>query len=276
MTKANLQVHQDSQKQTKFDPQIDYRTPVLLHQGFGFTAAAVGLSATSTNQISTGRGTVKYLDIYPFFFGSSQFDVDVPVTISAGGQVLLEDANLGIYSFDAQLGKDKHHRIRVMLNDAQQFDVTINNINGSFIQAVAPHFYYTTPAYEHFLKNVFQLKWSLALKRRVYRLALPDGAPVDDFIERVLPRNNGDIIAVGVHSSSTPTDLRNILYDVSIDGVTQIQDIFGLQASTANGRDGYMMPIPIRPGATMRFRGSGDLTVSVDPVVLYITFFFGS
>ena len=270
-----LAVHVDPQKQNDFDPQIDYRTPVLLHQGFGATAASVGTVTTSRNQISTGRGSVKYLDIYPFFFGSSQFDPNVPVTISAGGQVLLEDTNLGIWSFDTQLGKDKHHRVRVILNDAQTFEVTIDNTDGSFIQAVAPHFYYTTPAYEYFLKNVFKLKWDLGLKRRTYRLSLPDGAPVDDFIERVLPRNNGDIIAVAIHSSSTSTDLRNINYDVAIDGINIIETVFGLHSSVANGRDGYMMPVPIRPGATMRFRGVGDLTVAVDPVVLYVTYFFG-
>lgn len=262
--------------QSEFDPQIDYRTPVLLHQGFGAAAAAAGDIGRSENQVSTGRGTVKYLDLYPFFFSAALFDADIPVTISAGGQVLLEDSNLGIWNFDTQLGKDKRHRVRVKLNDAQTFETVVDNTNGILIQAVFPQLYYTTPSYEHFIKNEFRLNWDLGLKRRTYRLELPDGAPLDNsaFIERVLPRNNGNIIAIGVHCSSAVTDLRNIFYNVAIDGIEMIKEVVGLNAATANGRDGYILPAPIRPGATMNFSATGDLTVAGDPVVLFVTFYF--
>ena len=100
-----------------------------------------------------------------FFFGGTPniFDQDVPFSIEAGGQVLLEDTNLGIWNFDTQLGKDKRHKIRVTLDDAQTFSSILDITNGTFIQAVTPIVYYTTDAYEHFLKHEFRLRWGLGL-----------------------------------------------------------------------------------------------------------------
>jgi len=275
-------VHVRPKELQEFSPQIDYRTPVLLHQGFGGVAASPGTIASVTNQIATGRGTVKFLDLYPFFTGEllsgeNISDQDAPVTISAGGQVLLQDTNLGIWAFDTQLGKDKRHRVRVELNDAQSFTTTLDLRNAATIQALLPHFYYSTPEYEHFLKNVFALQWDLGLKRRTYRLSVPigGGGTTTAEIENVLPRNNGDIIGIGIHSSSNFLDLRLTNYEVLIDGVKIIENVFGEHASTLNGRDGYLMPVPIRPGATFNFAAAGAVSFASSPIVYYITFYFG-
>lgn len=269
-------VHVLPQKEVARTSEIDYRKPVLLLQGYAFAVAGPGAVNSNTVQVSTGRGTVKFLDVYPFFSSPQVFDEDVPVTISAGGQVLLQDINLGFYSFDTQSGKDRRHRVRIELNDAQTITSVLDNTNGTTIQGLAPHLYYSTPEYEFFLKNVFSLKWDLGLKRRTYRLEIPDGdTNADAFIERVLPRNNGEIIGVSITTSSEVDDARQILIDLSIDGIKIIENTFGLHWHRLNGRDNNLLPVGIRPGATMNFRGFGNTLVASGPVVFYVTFYFG-
>jgi len=256
--------HSPQREKIPYRPTINMHDPVLLHEGFGNVAAAPGTVAEVQNVIATNRGSVKYIDLYPFIFGTfpNVFAEDVPCTLSAGGQILLENFNLGIWNYTTQLGKDKRQRIRVILNEAQTFTSRIDNTNGTTIQAYAPQLYYTNSDYEKFVKSrAAQLKWGLGLKRKVYRLEVPDGLTAADIdINEILPRQNGNIIALGVHSSNAGTDLRQVFYDVSIDGIEIIKNVIGLHASNESGRD--------------RFRGFGNTSALGEPVVLYITFFF--
>ena len=162
-----------------------------------------------------------------------------------------------------------------MLNEAQTFTSRIDNTANPLIQAYAPHLYYTTKNYETWLKKEFRLKWGLGLKRKTYRLEIPAGLSAADVsLDAILPRQNGNIIALAVESSTALTSLRQCFYDVKIDGIEVVKNVFGLNASNVSGRDSYILPMFIEAGSTFTFRGFGDTSVLPDPVVLNLTFYF--
>jgi len=270
-------VHLSKEKPISYQAELDQRTPVLLHEGFPAIAAGSGDRVSNTFQVATNRGQVKYIDLFPFFRTQVNFDDNVPFTLDAGGQVLIQDTNLGIWDVSTQLGMDKRQRVRVNLNDAQTFTATLDNTDGSLIQVIFAEMYYSTPSYENYIKNIFRLKWGLGFKRRTYRLEVPTGSLGDiTFRQETLSRSQGSIIAVGVH---TNTDLSSLLffdYSISVDGIEIIKNVTAFNAATASGRDSYLMPVPIRGGAEVKLSSSQHVAGGINDVVLYFTFFFSN
>jgi hypothetical protein len=231
--------------------------PVLLQQSLGIVAITLP-DVTIPNlqfRLATDRGELKYMDIIPLvnnLAGNAAVVQNSPVTLSLGGVNLLEDAQLGIYSPYAQFGKDHKWKIKINANAGQTGSIVLNGsplgatvVNDQSVQVIAM---YTNAEHELFLKNyVKKFGWGEGLKRKSYVTIVPvGGAGGLNQITEVLPRNQGKEL---------------------------IQDISLAYYSTYEGRDMWIQPICINPGATFTFRIDSPNAVTTE-FYPEITFFF--
>ena len=235
---------------------IDQRTPVLLQQGFNpVTIAAAGAVGRNNYTVRTDRGQLKQFDFIPFFSTNAALSENNFFTFSAGGQILVKNQSLGMWAYNAQYGKNRDWKIKSLTSEAQVLQMVLDNTAGANLQGLQTIAEYTTPQHEEFLKKFHaRYKYGHGLKRREYQnIVTATGADQTAAISDRLERNNGDIIGVGVSTSNLEDDINDCFYSLSIDGITIIENITGLKASIANGRDDYMLPILIRAGATFEF-----------------------
>jgi len=249
----------------------------LIHDGTIGVGAAPGAIVTQQFQIATQRGRVKWLDIYPFFNSTAALEEDTKITVSAGGQILVKNAQVSEYAFNSEMHSKRNRRIRVNLNDAQTFEITINNSGSALIQAAFVQLYYTSDAHDYFVENIFKFNTSLGLKRESFRIVLPNStADATALTEVRLPRNSGDIYGYSVTCPSDESALRNVFYELSFNDLIVVNRAFGLTASTNNPRKQFAEPLFIETGSTMRFSALADLSVIATDVPLTVTLFYGN
>lgn len=258
---------------------IDQRTPVLLQQGFLDFAAIGGgiLISNKEYRARTDRGFLKYWDMVPGTMDTPELNQDVRMTLAAGGQNLLEEEQLGMWSPQAQFGKDKNWRVRSIVNNAQTIQFTMDGTNAILEQQAILIVSYSTPAHEKFLKTIFKQKFGLGLKRKTYLLKVPALTPVGDIsVEDILPRNNGAIIGVGISNAYDllgTTELSQQFMNVSIDGINIIENVPATYYNLAEGRENYLQPVLLRPGSTLTFSAK-ILTPTVTDIYHSVTFYF--
>ena len=262
--------------------------PVLLQQGFNpaVMQIAINRNVTESFRIRTDRGYLKHLDMFPFDNRPAVVRQNLPLTLNIGGQNLVENSNSGIWSILSQFGKDHRWQIRGKFNSGQ---IGFLNVNGNDVKAVAIADQtiqlvakYSTPAHESFLKS-FRLKYGQGLKRRSYTAVVPVSAVanVTTLITEELPRNNGNIIGVAISLNEDINDvvahpffeLSNAFITLNIDGVAIIENVSSIYYSYENGRDYYLQPVCINPGATMEL-SINQTTINTTEFYVNVTFYF--
>ena len=270
-------------------PVCNTNPPVLLQQGFT-QADLVILTNRVVNQpfrIRTDRGYLKHLDLFPYDNNVVFIQEKVLATVNLGGQNLLEDANIGMWSILSQFGKNHTWQLRAKFNQGQTGFLTLNGnvpplaTRDQSVQLVAK---YSTPAHEQFLKD-FRLKYGQGLKQRQYQLDVPVTAVAGTInrIQEELPRNSGSIIGIGISLVEDITDavihpaleLPNSFLTLSIDGVAIVENVSVIYYSYENGRDYYLQPVCINPGSQMELEilSNGINTTAYN---VGVTFFFGN
>jgi len=261
-----------------FNALVTNRTPVLLQQGFLPILSNSGgvILATEEYRARTDRGYLKYFDVIPGTNDTPELNQDVRFTLGAGGQVLVENEMLGMWSPLSQFGKDKKWRIRSIVNNAQTIQFSLDSANASLEQQAILIASYSTKYHEAFLKQ-FKLKWGLGLKRKSFVLKIPAGTPVGNIsIDDILPRNNGLIIGVGISNAYDiigTQELTTQFMNLAIDGVNIIEDVPALYYNYLVGRETFLQPILLRPGATFNFN-SNLLSPALNDIFHTVTFYF--
>lgn len=243
--------------------------PVLLQEGFEVTNInPPGVRTGFTEfRLTTDRGDLKYLDFYPLNYEANTIIDPAFVTISLGGQNLVQNSNLAQWGNNFQYGRDHKWQIRAKFSDGQIGNVFLNGQNEFLpstqrhdVQVVAK---YTSRQHEKYLNN-FHLKFGQGLKRREYFHIVPNVAAVDNISETqyVSPRNQGQIIGVAVSvvvplldAGNYPANEQNFTFvDILADGVEIIKNVSTSYYNMSNGRDYYLQPMCINPGATFTIR----------------------
>ena len=243
--------------------------PVLLQEGFApvqITPPGV-LTGFGEFRLTTDRGDLKYFDFFPLNYAPAEIIDPAFVTISLGGQNLVQDENLAQWGNNFQFGRDHKWQIRSKFSDGQIGNVFLNGQNeflpsgqDHILQVVAK---YTSRQHEKYLNN-FHLKFGQGLKRRQYFHVVPNVGAVNNITQTqyVSPRNNGQIIGVAVSvvvPLNDPVNYANneqnlTFVDILADGVEIIKNVSTSYYNMENGRDYYLQPMCINPGATFTIR----------------------
>ena len=238
--------------------------PVLLQQGFDPAEMLVATNrvVNQSFRIRTDRGYLKHLDFFPFFNDIISVQDNLPITINLGGQNIIENSQIGMWSILSQFGKNHTWQLRAKFSEGQTGFIQVNGndrngpaVTDQTVQLIAK---YSTPSHEQFLKD-FRLKYGQRLKQRQYSLVVPATALTDvtTRLTEELPRNNGQIIGIGISLNSDITDPVGInelpfaFITIKIDGVAIIENVSAIYYSWQSGRDYYLQPICINPGATV-------------------------
>ncbi len=243
--------------------------PVLLQEGFD--VVAIGIPGTPTGfgdfRLTTDRGDLKYLDFFTLDYTRAAIASTCFATISLGGQNLVQDTNVSQWGNNFQFGRDHKWQIRAKFSDGQIGNIFLNGQREDFpatasqqIQVVAK---YTSRQHEKYLNN-FHLKFGQGLKRRQYPHTVTNVAAVDNIEETqyISPRNNGQIIGIGISvvvdlldAAAFPNNEQNFTFvDILADGVEIIKNVSTSYFNMSNGRDYYLQPMCINPGATFTIR----------------------
>lgn len=248
--------------------------PVLLQEGFQVTNVTPPgtLTGFSEFRLTTDRGDLKYLDFFPLNYAPAQLIDPCFTTISLGGQNLIQNENISQWGNNYQFGRDHKWQIRAKFSDGQIGNVFLNGQNEFLpstqrhdIQVVAK---YTSRQHEKYLNN-FHLKFGQGLKRRQYFHIVPNVAVADNIssTQYVSPRNNGQIIGIAVSvvvplndAVNYGNDEQNFTFvDILADGVEIIKNVSTSYYNMENGRDYYLQPMCINPGATFTIRTRTNL-----------------
>jgi hypothetical protein len=264
--------------------------PVLLQQGFAPAVMQIAVNRVVNQpfRIRTDRGYLKHLDFFPFDNRQIPVADNLPITLNLGGQNLVENSQIGLWSILSQFGKNHTWQIRSKFSEGQVGFIQVNGndskapaIADQTIQLVAK---YSTPQHEAYLKN-FRLKYGQGLKQRSYTSLVPatGGTNVVTTITEELPRNNGTIIGVGISLNEDINDvvahpgfeLSNAFITLNIDGVAIIENVSSIYYSWQNGRDYFLQPVCINPGATMELNIL-QTTINTTPFKVNVRFYFGN
>lgn len=259
--------------------------PVLLQQGFDPLVIGGGTQDTNNFRLTTDRGFSKYFDIYPFNNAQAALIDNCQATLNVGGQNLVQDTNLPFWTSSYHYGRDHKFRIRAEFSDGQTGTFTLNGTNppaSAVEQSGQIICYYSTSAHEIFKRN-FKLRYGQGLKRREYYHIVPNVPGTDNISQTTFtaPRNNGNIIAVGV-STVVPLDdvavwpnleQHNTLTTILADGIEIIRDVSSTYYNAETSRDYFIQPISIQPGATFTIQ-SRTILGNTATFNIYLTLFF--
>tara|TARA_B100000768_G_C11273809_1_gene374793 strand:- start:1305 stop:2102 length:798 start_codon:yes stop_codon:yes gene_type:complete len=259
--------------------------PVLLQQGYPLVTAAGGGTATSNFRLTTDRGYSKFFDIYSINNTTAGLEDNCQATLNVGGQNLVQDTNLPYWSSTYQYGRDHKFRIRAEFSDGQTGTLDLNggNTPNSAVEQTAQAIvYYCTREHATYLNN-FRLKFGQGLKRRQYYHVVPSVATTNNISQSTFtaPRNNGPISAIAVTTVvplvdgvAYPNDQQHrTLVTIIADGIEIIKDVSSTYYQASTGRDEFIQPISIDPGATFTIQTTTGLATTT-PFQVYLTLFF--
>lgn len=248
--------------------------PVLLQEGFDITQIIVPgtLAGFSEFRLTTDRGDLKYIDFYTLDYSAQAIASTCFATISLGGQNLIQDENVSQWGNNFQFGRDHKWQIRSKFSDGQIGNVFLNGqkegLNATASQQIQVVAKYTSRQHEQFLNN-FRLKFGQGLKRRQYVHSVENVAIANNISQSsfVSPRNQGQIIGVAVSvvvplldAVNYPNNEQNFTFvDILADGVEIIKNVSTSYYNMANGRDYYLQPMCLNPGATFTIRTTSVL-----------------
>ena len=114
--------------------------PVLLQEGFEVTNInPPGVRTGFTEfRLTTDRGDLKYLDFYPLNYEANTIIDPAFITISLGGQNLVQNSNLAQWGNNFQYGRDHKWQIRAKFSDGQIGNVFLNGQN-EFLPSTQRH-----------------------------------------------------------------------------------------------------------------------------------------
>jgi len=258
--------------------------PVLLQQGFDFLTIGAGTQGTNDFRLATDRGYSKYFDIYSIANTVLQLQDNCAATLNVGGQNIVQDSNFPFWTSTYQYGRDHKFLVRAEFSDGQTGTFTLNGtqvVASNQEQAGQIIVYYETKGHELFKKN-FKLRYGQGLKRREFFHVVPVSALPNNISQTsfTAPRNNGNIIAIGV---TTVVPLVDVLYPnqeqhrtlvtILADGIEVIKDVSATYYQAETGRDMRIQPISIQPGATFTIQTESTIPIPVRFLV-YLTLFF--
>ena len=265
------------------------QNPVLLQEGFEPTRIVIPGTPVgfSDFRLTTDRGDLKYVDFYTLDYRPTAIQSPCFATISLGGQNLVQDENVSNWGNNFQYGRDHKWQIRAKFSDGQIGNVFLNGqkegLNATASQQIQVVAKYTSRAHEKFLNN-FSLKFGQGLKRRQYTHQVPNVAVVDNISQTsyVSPRNQGNIIGLAVSvvvplediAGNYPNNEQNFTFvDILADGVEVIKNVSSSYYNMANGRDYYLQPMCLNPGATFTIRTRTNLA-NTFPFVIFLDLYF--
>ena len=259
--------------------------PVLLQQGFTPIAIAGGGSGQTNFRLTTDRGYSKFFDIYSFNNTTGALADNCQATLNVGGQNLVQDDNLPYWTSTYEYGRDHKFLIRAEYSDGQTGTLNLNGANvpnSTAEQTAQPIVYYCTREHQAYLNN-FRLKFGQGLKRRQYYHVVPSVAITDNISSSsfTAPRNNGPISAVAVTTFVSLDDAVNYpnleqhrtLVTIIADGIEIIKDVSATYYQARTGRDYFIQPISIQPGATFTIQ-TVTPAVNTTSFQVYLTLFF--
>lgn len=262
--------------------------PVLLQQGFDLLAiAGSGGFGTTDFRLSTDRGYSKFFDIYSINNSDDALKDNCQATLNVGGQNLVQDSNLPYWTSSYQYGRDHKFRIRANYSDGQTGTLTLdgtNTPNNSQEQTAQVIVFYETPAHAAYLKN-FRMPFGQGLKRRQYYHTVAQNTTGGSVSSSsfTAPRNNGSIGAIGVLTVVSLRDTvtypnlgqSKTLVTITVDGIEIIQNVSATYYQAETGRDYYIQPISIAPGATFEIKTQSQTNISAaQQFQVYLTLFF--
>ncbi|NNE33319.1 MAG: hypothetical protein HKN40_13225 [Winogradskyella sp.] len=261
--------------------------PVLLQQGFDLlTNGAAGFTSNDF-RLSTDRGISKYFDIYSINNTVAALQDNCGATLNVGGQNLVQDTQLSYWTSSFQYGRDHKFRVRANYSDGQTGTLTIDGTNtpvSAQEQTAQVIVYYETPAHKMYVQN-FRMPFGQGLKRRTYYHTVAQNAVGGSISSSTFtaPRNNGSIGAVGVLTVVPLDDAVNFpnleqsrtLVTITVDGIEIIQNVSATYYQAETGRDYYIQPIQIQPGATFNIQTTSQNNIgAAQQFQVYLTLYF--
>ena len=261
--------------------------PVLLQQGFDLLTIAGGGFGSTDFRLSTDRGVSKYYDIYSTNNTTAGLQDNCQATLNVGGQNLVQDTNVPYWTSTYQYGRDHKFRVRASYSDGQTGTLTLdgtNTPNSAQEQTAQVVVFYETPAHKMYVQN-FRMPFGQGLKRRQYYHQVAQNAVGGSISASTFtaPRNNGSIGAVGVLTVVPLVDAVNFvnneqhrtLVTITVDGIEIIQNVSATYYQAATGRDYYVQPIQIQPGATFTIQTQTQSNITAaQQFQVYLTLYF--
>jgi len=260
--------------------------PVLLQQGFDLITIAGGGFGSNDFRLSTDRGISKYYDIYATNNSAAGLVDNCQATLNVGGQNLVQDSNLPYWTTSYQYGRDHKFRVRANFSDGQTGTLTLdgsNLPNSATEQSAQVIVYYETPAHKMYVQN-YRMPFGQGLKRRQYYHQVEQNAVGGSISSSsfTAPRNNGPIGAIGVLTvvqlDGAPfinNEQHRTLVTISVDGIEIIQNVSSTYYQASTGRDYYIQPIQIQPGATFTIQTQSQNNIAAgQDFLVYLTLYF--
>jgi len=262
--------------------------PPLLMQGFTIqaTSAPVPLLVEDRKVFETrvNRGVVTFIDYIAMTqsqFNNGNLEAEfqsTEITLVAGGQEILVNEPGERYNYQYDLGDRREHKIPVIINGGQSMTSTLKlpdlissvGLSFFFAQLIC---HYSTRQHQEWVKQYSKFGHGLGLKRRSFRLFIPDGSPIDKYtLTGVIPKNQGKVIGFSfLTEHATPA---TALINFSIDNLGIIENVVSTRWSRFCQRDPYIMWIDLNPGSVFDLTVDQTSSATQEPSNIYVTFYF--
>lgn len=243
----------------------------LLAQGVNMAGAAATIAGAAISRVqgnvSKGRGNVKMIDCV-----NNQAPLTsnlALVTLSLGGQILVQDARMTEFTLDGFAGSYQPYLCDV--GEGQTFQSTLDNTNGPVAVGGALHFFYENPFDnpEHWKRFTDR---ALTLKSRTFSASAAAGATTEN-PQFTVPSQYGDVIGVQlVNDSATRATGLTAFITVKVNGVNIFENVSGALGDPSVARPYLIFPVEIPETSTMQITINNAFGAATNTTALRLYF----